>query len=134
MIKRQKNSFSIDDCQPTIALSPLSQENAMSMCFEELEKEQRTALIKLRDSTTYLWAELDKVCRIDGDSVSCYIRIKTLKQIRDELKMLSKSGFFLFKSRGTLFWSRRKVRKLYITKITDDFKTIISTMPRQVID
>ncbi|MBF0383565.1 MAG: hypothetical protein HQL69_21295 [Magnetococcales bacterium] len=106
----------------------------MSMCFEELEKKQRNALINLRDGTTYLWIELDKVCRIEGDCVSCYIRTKTLKQIRNELKLLSNSGFFLYKSRGTLFWSRRKVRKLYITKITDDFKTIISTMPRQVSD
>ena len=102
----------------------------MPICFEDLPKKQKTAIMSLRDKTTYLWKELYFLNQRNDNHISCDIRSKTLRRIKNKLKLLEKAGYFTFRCEDVFPLYGGKTRTLRISDITEDFKAIISTMPK----
>ncbi|MEO5327016.1 MAG: hypothetical protein H7829_02115 [Magnetococcus sp. THC-1_WYH] len=105
------------------------QERSVAMPhFLDLPPQQQASLLELRDRTTYLWPEIQQICRIEGTSLTCHIRAKTLNQVEGALDDLRKAGFFEFRKFSNDHGDQPQLYRLQMQEITAQFKEIVNSM------
>ncbi|MBF0630483.1 MAG: hypothetical protein HQL89_05785 [Magnetococcales bacterium] len=96
--------------------------------FQDLPPSQQASLLELRDRTTYLWPEIQQICRVEGTSLTCHIRAKTLNQVERALDDLRNAGFFEFRKFTNDHGDQPQLYRLQMQDISAQFKEIVNSM------
>ena len=110
------------------SLSSREPKMAISKTFSDLAEDQRMAILNLRNQTTYLWPQIQKISGQSGQSISCDIRESTFDMIADDLTVLEDAGFFriLVMDEGR---EDADIIRIHFTRISKHFKKIILETP-----
>jgi len=115
------------DISVSIQPGAFFRDGAMSV-FQDLPPSQQASLLELRDRTTYLWPEIQQICRVEGTSLTCHIRAKTLNQVERALDDLRNAGFFEFRKFTNDHGDQPQLYRLQMQDISAQFKEIVNSM------